>query len=140
MAELYLCYPSSPLTKECKRLMHTKKPKRETTEPHSSPHLGGNFPTSVVAKKSNTALLHFSIENSSEICRCLHLPAFQPVACPTAFQSVLYWSFHRLLWRKRCSRVWTVLLPPPHHQHLLSSQCPNRFKYVPTGACPDISR
>jgi hypothetical protein len=29
---------------------------------------------------------------------------------------------------------------PPHHRHLSSSRCPNRFKYVPTGACPDFSR
>jgi hypothetical protein len=69
--------------------MNTKKPKRETTEPYSSTHLGGNFPTSVVARKSNTALSHFSMENSSEIYMCRHLPALQPVAFPTAFQSVI---------------------------------------------------
>jgi len=57
MAKLYFCYPPSPLTKESKRLINTKKPKRETTEPYSSTRLGGNFPTSVVARKSSSALL-----------------------------------------------------------------------------------
>jgi hypothetical protein len=51
-------------------------------------HLGGNFPTSVAAKKSITAWSHSSMVKSSEICTCRHLPAFQPVACPTVFQSV----------------------------------------------------
>jgi len=84
MAKLHSCYPSSPLTKERKRLINTKKPRRETTEPYSSTRLGGNFPTSVVARKSNTALSHFPMENRSEICTCRHLLACQPIACPTA--------------------------------------------------------
>jgi len=107
---------------------------------YSSARLGGNFPTSVAARKSITALSHFSMESSSETCAWRHLPALHPVAFPTSFQSVFCWSFHRLQWRKRCSRVWAVILPPPlHHQHLSSSRCPNRFKYVPTGACPDAT-
>jgi len=138
--EAPLLLPVTPSDKgNHRKRLNTKKLKRETTEPYSSTRLGGNFPTSVVARKSNTALSHFSMENSSEICTCRHLPALQPVAFPTAFLSILCWSFHRLQWRKRCSRVWTVLPPPPHHQHL-SSRCPNRFKYVPTSACPDFSR
>ena len=102
---------------------------------YSSARLGGNFPISVAIRKSITALSHFSMESSSETCTCWHLPALHPVAFPTSFQSVFCWSFHRLQWRKRCSRVWaTVLPPPPHHQHLSLSRCPNRFRYVPTGA------
>jgi len=133
MAELYLCYPSSSLTKEINRLMKTKKPKRETIEPHSSARLGRNFPTSVVDRKSNTALSHFSMESSSEICTRRHLPASPPIAFPTAFQSVLSWSFHRLQWRKRCSRVWTVLPPPPENQHLSSV-----IRSGPAGRRPDF--
>ena len=102
--------------------------------------LGGNLPTSVAARKFITAWSHFSMESGSETFTCRHLPALHPVALPTSFQSVFCWSFHRLQWRKRCSHVWAVLLPPPHHQHLSSSRCPNRFRYVPTGACPDFSR
>jgi hypothetical protein len=82
---------------------------------------------SVAARKSITALSHFFMESSSETCTCRHLPALHPVAFPTSFQSVFCWSFHRLQWRKRCSRVWAVLPPPPHHQHLSSPRCPNRF-------------
>jgi hypothetical protein len=75
------------------------------------------------------------MESSSETCTCRHLPALHPVAFPTSFQSIFCWSFHRLQWQKRCSRVWAAVLPPPpHHQHLSSSRCPNRFRYVPTGA------
>src|ERR1700687_1539175 len=116
MAKLHNCYPSSPLTKEsptkCKKIdknIRTEKRDHRTKEPagpHSSTRLGGNFPTSVAARKSITAWSHFSMENSSETCTCLHLPAFQPVAFPTAFQSALCWVFHRLQWRKRCSRIW----------------------------------
>jgi len=102
--------------------------------------LGGNFPTSVAARKSITPWAHFSMESSSETFTCRHLPALHPVAFPTCFQSVFRWSFHRLQWRNRCSHVWAALLPPPHHQHLSSSRCANRFRYVPTGACPDFSR
>jgi len=106
-----------------------------------SPILGGDFPTSVAARKSITALSHFSMESSSEICTCRHLPALHPVAFPTSLQSIFCWSFHRLQWRKRCSRVWAAVLPPPpHQQHLSSSRCPKRFRYVPTGACPDFGR
>jgi len=75
--------------------------------------LGGNFPTLVAARKSITALSHFSTESSSETCTCRHLPALHPVAFPTSFQSVFCWSLHRLQWRKRCSRVGATVLPPP---------------------------
>jgi hypothetical protein len=51
--------------------------------------LGGNFPTSVAARKSITAWSHFPMENSSETCTCRHLPALQPVAFPTAFQNTV---------------------------------------------------
>ena len=78
------------------------------------------------------------MEKSSEICTCRHLLAFHPVAFPTAFQSAFCWSFHRLQWRKRCSRVCSV--PLPHYQHLSSSRCSNHFRYVPVGACPLSSR
>jgi hypothetical protein len=44
--------------------------------------LGGNFPTSVAARKSITALSHFSMESSSETCTCRHRPALHPVAFP----------------------------------------------------------
>jgi hypothetical protein len=90
----------------------------------------------VAARKSITALSHFSMESSSETCTCRHLPALHPVAFPTSFQSVFCWSFHRLQWRKRCSRVWVsaaALSPLPHHRHVSSSLCPNRFKSVESG-------
>jgi hypothetical protein len=77
------------------------------------------------------------MESSSETCTCRHRPALHPVAFPTSFQSIFCWSFHRLQWQKRCTSIWaTILPPPPHHQHLWSSRCPYRFRYVPTGACP----
>ena len=53
------------------------------------------------------------MESSSETCTCRHRPALHPVAFPTSFQSIFCWSFHRLQWRKRCSRVWATDLPPP---------------------------
>jgi len=102
--------------------------------------LGGNFPTSVAARKSITAWSHFSMESSSETFTCRHLPALHPVAFRTSFQSVICWSFYWLQWRKRFSHVWAVRLPPQHHQHSSLSRCPNRFRYVPTGACLDFSR
>ncbi|KAF8544362.1 hypothetical protein BDD12DRAFT_816013 [Trichophaea hybrida] len=49
------------------------------------------------------------MENSSETYTCQHLPALQPVAFPTAFQSTFCWSFHRLQWRKRCSRMVVII-------------------------------
>jgi hypothetical protein len=94
----------------------------------------------VAARKSITAWSHFSMGSSSETFTCRHLPTLHPIAFTTSFQRVFCRSFHRLQWRKRCSRVWAVLLPPPHYQHLSSARCPNCFRYVPTGACPDISR
>jgi len=102
--------------------------------------LGGSFPTSVAARKSITAWSHFSMEGSSETFTCRHLPALHLVAFPTSFQSVFCWSFHRLQWRKRYSRVWAVMLPPPRHQDMSVSWCSNRLRYVPTGACPHFSR
>jgi len=164
MAELHSCYPSSPSDK--RKLKNKRKhPKgrsnriqRKRDESHEEPAssyssarcppaltplsiLGGNFPTLVAARKSITALSHFSMESSSETCTCRHRPALHPVAFHTSFQSTLGWFFHRLQWRKRCFRVWAAVLPPPpHHQHLSSSRCPNRFRYVPTGACPNFSR
>ena len=63
---------------------------------HTVIHLGGNFPTSVAARKSITAWSHSSMENSLETCACRHLPAFQPVTFPTGFQSAFCWSLHQL--------------------------------------------
>ena len=151
MAELPPSYPSSPLTNESLKTDQNRKEKKgkERKTQRSLPaaaaprtlvslcacsippfiHLGGNFPTSVAARKSITAWSHSSLENSSETCTCRHLPTFQPVAFPTAFHSVFCWSLHRLQWRKRCSRVWAAVLPPPpHHQHLSSSRWLNRFR------------
>jgi len=104
----------------------TSQQKRETAGPYSSIRQGGIFPTSVAARKSITALSHFFIENSSEICTCRHLPALHPVAFPTSFQSLLCWSFHRLQWRKWCCRVRAV--PPPalsgfHRRESKSRRC-----------------
>jgi len=113
-------YPLSLLTKE--RLATLA----------SMPHHGGNFPTSVAARKSITALSHISMENSSNTCAHQHRPAFQPIAFPTFFQSSYCWYFHRLQCQRRCSRVWATV--HPHHQHLSSSQCPNRFRYALAGA------
>jgi hypothetical protein len=44
--------------------------------------LGGNFPTSLAARKSITGWSHFSMESSSETFTCRHLPALHPVAFP----------------------------------------------------------
>jgi len=101
--------------------------------PGSSASFGRDFPTSVTARKCITVWSHPSMEKSSEICTYRHLPTFHPVAFPTAFQSSVCWSVYRLQCRNRCSPICSVL--HPHHQHLSSSQWPNRFRYVPTGAC-----
>jgi hypothetical protein len=146
MAELPSCYPSSASDKR-KHLKAIDNIQRKWDEIKESPPAltplpvwAGTSPISVAARKSITALSHFSMDSSLETCTCRHLPALHPVAFPTSFQSAFCWSFYRLQWRKRCSRVWAVVLPPPpHHQHLSSSRCPNRFKYVSTGACPDFS-
>jgi len=54
-----------------------------------------------------------------------------------AFLSSGCWSFQRLQWRNRCSRVCRVLLL--HNQFLSSTRWPNRFSHVPSGACPLFS-
>jgi hypothetical protein len=97
-----------------------------------------NFPTSMAARKSITAWSHFSMESSSETVTCQHLPALHPIAFLARFQSVFFCSIHRLQWRRRCSRVWAVLLRPPHHQNWSASRGLNSFRYVPTGPCPDF--
>ena len=102
--------------------------------------LGGNFPTSVAARKSITAWSHFSMESSSVTFTCRHLPALHPVAFPTSFQSVFCWSFHRLEWHKRSSHGWAVPLLLPHQQHLSTFCCPICCRYVATAACPGFSR
>jgi len=102
--------------------------------------LGRNFRTSVASSKSITALSHFSMDSSSETCTCWHRPALHPVAVSTTFRRIFCWSCHQLWWRKSCSRVRPTLLPQPLHPQLLSSSpCPNRFRYMPTGACPVFS-
>jgi hypothetical protein len=100
---------------------------------HTVTHLGGIFPTSVAARKSITAWSHFSMEHRSETCRCRHLPAFQPVNFPTAFQSSLCWSLHWLQWRKRCSCVGVTI--PSHRLQLSSSRRPNHYRLTQVGAC-----
>jgi len=126
-------YPASPLTKERERERERRRKekkdrnrKERLATPASMPHFGGNFSMSVAARKSITALSHISMENSSDTCARRHRPAFQPVAFPTSFQSSRCWCFHRLQCRRRCSRFWATV--PPHHQHLSSSRCPNRFR------------
>jgi len=109
----------------------------QSEHPGASACFGGNFPMSVVARKSITAWSHFSNENRLVICTCRHLPPFHSVAIPMAHPSAFCWSFKWLQWRKRCSRVCTV--PPQHHPHLLSSRCLNRFRYVPVSAFPLFS-
>jgi hypothetical protein len=94
--------------------------------PASLPHFGANFPTSVAARKSITALSHISMENSSDTCACRHRPAFQAVAFPTSFQRSRCGYFHWQQCRRRCSRVWATV--PLHHQHLSSSWCTNHFR------------
>ena len=159
MAELHSYYPSSPsdkrkkASKSGKYIIQRKRDEIKEGPPALTPQarcppahapplvLGWNFPTAVAAWKSITAWSHFSMESSSETFTCRNLPALHPVAFPTIFQRVLCRSLNQLQWRKRCSHVWATLLPPPpHHQHLWSSRCPNRCRYVPTGACPDFSR
>jgi len=79
-----------------------------------------------------------------EQLRDLHVSA--PARSPSRyflqlFQSVFCSSFHHQRRRKWCFHVWAFVLPPPlHHQHLSSSRGLNRFKYVPTGACPVFGR
>jgi len=103
----------------------------------SSACVGGNFPTSVAARKSITAWLHISMENSSVIYTCRHLRAHQPVAIHTVFQTVVSCAFCRLQWPKRCSRACTA--HPLHHQHMSSCRCPNRCRYAQLRACPLFS-
>jgi len=103
MAELPPTTHRPLLTKENKKRTKEITEKRDhprAEHPYSCPRssvcLGGNFPTSVAARKSITAWSHFSMENSSQICTCWHLPAVQPVAFPTVFQSVFCRPFHWL--------------------------------------------
>jgi len=105
-----------------------------------APVVGRNCQTSVAARKSITALSHFSMECSIETCTWQHLPALHPVAFHTSFQSIFCWSFHRLKWQKRCSCVWAVLPPPLHHQYWSSAHCRNCCRYVTTVMCLDYSR
>jgi len=123
----------------CRSSPHMSQPLRLH---HVVFHCGGNFPTSVAARKSITAWSHFSMERRPEICTCLQLPAFQSVAFLTVFHGVCCLSLHRLHWQTRCSRFWAAVLSPslPHHQHLSSSWCPNCYRYTPVGACPHCSR
>jgi len=154
MAELPPRYPSSRLTYhswEMDQKRNDKKRKENiyqstaasppcVSQPlcplHTAIHLGGNFPTSVAARKFITPWSHSSMENSSEICTCWHLPACLPLSSLPVFNTRFCWSLHQLQWRKRCSRIWATVLPPlPHHKQLSSSQCPNCFRYAPIAAC-----
>jgi len=155
MAELPPCYPSSPLIymkveryNKSKTQPNTRrKIERNKSNDYNRPLpppcpwarlcassipsyiWAGNFPPSVAARNSITAWLHSSVEHSSEICRCLHLPAIQAVAFATAFNSEFCWSIYRLQWRKRCSCVSAADLPPLlHHQPLSSWRWPNRLR------------
>jgi hypothetical protein len=150
MSELPPRYPSSPLTNEtlkgrpeqkgkerkgkenaeiygcCRRSPHLSE---SLGRLHPSRHLGGNFPTSVPARESTTACSHTSLGISLQICRCLHMSAFRPIAYPATFPSAFCWSYHRLQWPKMFPRVWATILPAPvHQQHLSSSRWPNCFK------------
>jgi len=71
MAELHSCYPSSPSDKkkkapkeaidEIQRKCNKMKSQKERPPGFYSPaRMGGNFPTSVAARKSITVLSHFS--------------------------------------------------------------------------------
>jgi hypothetical protein len=107
---------------------------------HTAIHLGENFQTAVVTRKSITTWSYSSRENSSEFFVCWHLPAIQPVAIPSTFHSMFCWYLHWLQWRKRCSHIWATVQPLPlHHRHLSSSGCLNCFRYVPFGAYPPFS-
>jgi len=57
-----------------------RKRKERLAAPVSMPHPGGNFPRSMAARKSITAMSHISMENSSDTCARRHRPAFQPFA------------------------------------------------------------
>jgi hypothetical protein len=76
LKEMEVITPLPPL------LLLSPEPSAHFITPH---HLGGNFPTSVATRMSTTTWSHSSLENSSEICTFLHLPAFQPVAFPWRF-------------------------------------------------------
>jgi hypothetical protein len=129
---LLLCYFCERFEVYCKNRLQV------SWCPHSSTRLGANFPTSVAARKSITAQSHFSMESSSETCTCRHLPAFQPVVFPHRFPEHFLLVFPPVPVAEEMRLP--ALPPPPHHQHLSSSRCPNRFKYVPTGVCPHFSR
>jgi len=107
MAELHFYYPSSPSDKRKKasksgkyisykgKGMKSRRARRPLLlrrplpagsyssaarcPPALAPPLvlGGNFPTSVAARKSITTWSHFSMESSSETFTCRHLPALQ---------------------------------------------------------------
>jgi hypothetical protein len=55
-----------------------------------------------------------------------HLPAFQPVAFPTSFQSSRYWHVQKLESWRRYSHVRATA--PQYHQHLSSFRCPNSIQ------------
>jgi len=53
------------------------------------------------------------MENSLETCTCRHLPAFQPVTFPTAFQSTFCWSLGPRLALESVTEVLAVLVGLP---------------------------
>ena len=129
-------YPSSHLTNEGKwMVVHWDKEKNERERLNTLCSAAWKLPDlrgRKEASKSIIAWSHISMENSSDICLCRHVPAFQPATHPTAFQSFRCSCFHLLQWRKRCSRVWDAYL---HHQHWPSSCSLNCLRYVAVGAC-----
>jgi hypothetical protein len=158
MAELHSCYPSSPSDKRNHLKMIDKLQRKWDEIKESPPALtpppvarrllllllrtfGWELPDIGSYQEVHHRLIAFLHGEQLRDLNVLASARSRSRCFPTSFQSVFCWSLHRLQWRKRCSRVWATVLPPPqHHQQLSLSQCLNRFRYVPTGACPDFSR
>ena len=96
----------------------------------SSTGAGASLPTSVVDRKSSTALLHLSLARRSRIGNRL-LP--RPVSFHTSLHSTFCYSFHCPQFLKTCSLVCSLHL---HHQHCAEVRFSVHSKYCPVRQCP----
>jgi len=96
----------------------------------SSTGAGASLPTSVVDRKSSTALLHLSSARRSRIGNRL-LPL--PVYFHSSFHSTFCRSFHCPQFLKTCSLVGSLQL---HHQHCTEVRFSVHSKYCPVRQYP----
>ena len=89
---------------------HSRSPASDTSLTASS-SADTRLPTSMVARKSNTARPRLS---SARRSRIFHQSFHLPVSFRTSAHRIFCWAFHSGHTLKRCSRVW---FGHRHHQH-----------------------